>query len=48
MKFGAAKTTDFINFTDISDSISIPVGHKHGTMIKVPLDIVKNLLKQRK
>jgi len=33
--FGAAKTTDFRTFTDVSDQIEIPEGHKHGTIFTV-------------
>ncbi len=35
-RFGAVSTKDFKNFTPIDDQISIPQGHKHGTIIKVP------------
>jgi hypothetical protein len=47
MNYGAASTKDFIHFTDLTDSISVPVGHKHGTMIKVPLKLVQNLLSNK-
>lgn len=43
--YGAMKTTDFINFEDITDEISIPVGHKHGTIVKVPASIIDGLIK---
>lgn len=42
--FGAAKTKDFKTFTDITDKISIPLGHKHGTIIKVKKRIIRNIL----
>lgn len=42
--FGAMRTSDFINFTDYTDSISVPEGHKHGTMIRVPMSDVQYLL----
>jgi len=29
------RTTDFKTFTDIADSVSVPQGHKHGTIFKV-------------
>lgn len=35
-KFGAVYTDDFIHFKDVSDSISMPDGHKHGTIIPIP------------
>ena len=34
-KFGCMRTTDFKTFTDIADSVSVPQGHKHGTIFKV-------------
>jgi hypothetical protein len=36
-------TKDFKNFTPIDDQISIPQGHKHGTIIKVPESVLLNL-----
>jgi hypothetical protein len=41
--FGAVKTTDFIHFTNISSEISVPKGHKHGTIFKAPVEIIQNL-----
>ncbi len=43
-KYGAVKTNDFKNFTDISDEIHVPEGHKHGTIFKVKERILKNLI----
>jgi hypothetical protein len=43
--YGAVKTTDFINFTDISGKISLPAGHKHGTIFTVNRQILKDLLR---
>jgi hypothetical protein len=34
-KFGAVKTKDFKIFTNITDSVHVPEGHKHGTIFKV-------------
>ncbi len=45
--FGAAKTEDFINFTDITSEISIPKGHKHGTIFRASEKLVKRMLKLR-
>lgn len=42
-RFGAVSTKDFKNFTPIDDLISIPQGHKHGTIIKVPESVLLNL-----
>ena len=43
--YGAVKTTDFIHFQNISNKISVPVGHKHGTIFKAPASIISNLKK---
>lgn len=44
--FGAKKTRDFVHFEDVTDRVSVPRNHKHGTILKVPESVVKNLLKQ--
>jgi len=44
-RYGAMRTTDFKTFTDVSDSISVPSGHKHGTIFKVTKKQLKLLLK---
>lgn len=46
--YGAMKTKDFVHFEDETDHISVPEGHKHGTILKVPKSIVKGLIKNRK
>ncbi|MBV5343153.1 glycoside hydrolase family 43 protein, partial [bacterium] len=43
--FGAVKTTDFIHFDTITDKLSMPQGHKHGTIFKAPVSIINNLKK---
>jgi hypothetical protein len=43
--YGAVKTGDFIKFTNISGEISVPAGHKHGTIFKANRQIVKDLIK---
>jgi hypothetical protein len=45
-KFGAVKTQDFITFTDATGAISIPEGHKHGTIFKVSKKALDNLKQQ--
>lgn len=42
-KFGCMRTTDFKIFTDIADSVSVPQGHKHGTIFKVTEKTLKQL-----
>lgn len=46
-KYGAVRTTDFISFTDISDKISVPEGHKHGTIFKVKEKVLKGLKREQ-
>ena len=43
--YGAVKTRDFKTFTDITGVVSFPAGHKHGTAIRVPSEILNGLLK---
>lgn len=44
-RYGAAKTADFKTFKDISDSVKVPVGHKHGTLFRATKKELNNLLK---
>jgi hypothetical protein len=46
-RYGALRTRDFRNFTDVSSEISIPEGHKHGTAFLVPRSILNGLLKSQ-
>lgn len=41
--FGAMKTKDFKTFTDITAEVSVPKGHKHGTIIKVSKKTINKL-----
>ncbi|MEI6950040.1 glycoside hydrolase family 43 protein [Paraflavisolibacter sp. H34] len=43
--YGAMKTRDFQTFTDITGEVSVPVGHKHGTIFKATQKDLKKLLK---
>lgn len=43
--YDAVRTRDFKTFTDIKSEISVPEGHKHGTIFKVKKQILKGLLK---
>ena len=45
-KYGASTTKDFKTFTEIWDKISIPEGHKHGTIFMVNKNILQGLLKK--
>lgn len=42
--FGAAFTADFINFSDATNIVQVPQGHKHGTIFKVKSSVLKKLL----
>lgn len=44
-KYGAVRTRDFKSFENISSEISLPEGHKHGTIFKVKQQIVDQLIK---
>lgn len=46
--YSAHRTTDFKTFTDVTSNVSIPKGHKHGTIFRAPEKLVKNLLKSAK
>lgn len=41
--YGAIKTGDFKTFTDVSDQISVPEGHKHGTIFMADEKILEGL-----
>jgi len=45
--YGAASTSDFRIFTDISAKINVPAGHKHGTIVVVKKRFIKQLLNSR-
>lgn len=42
--YGAVKTHDFQTFTDVTKDVSFPAGHKHGTALRVPREILDGLL----
>lgn len=42
-KYGAVKTKDFKTFSDISDEITVPEGHKHGTICKIDGKVLESL-----
>lgn len=44
--FGAASTTDFKTFTNITKQVDVPVGHKHGTIFKTTKKVLNNLKEQ--
>lgn len=44
--YDAVETTDFKTFTDISDKVLLPEGHKHGTIFKTNEGILNNLIQK--
>ena len=42
--YGAVTTRDFKTFKDITGEVSFPEGHKHGTALKIPREILDGLL----
>jgi hypothetical protein len=45
--YGAVKTSDFKTFVDVTDLVSFPEGHKHGTALRVPSDMLDGLLQNK-
>ena len=41
--YGAVKSTDLEHWQDISATVSFPEGFRHGTVLRVPGEVVKNL-----
>lgn len=46
-RYGAAFTKDFVNFEDITNKVSVPEGHKHGTIFKAPESVVNHMIELR-
>ncbi|WP_240643052.1 hypothetical protein [Sinomicrobium pectinilyticum] len=46
--YGAVSTTDFRSFEDIHEQISLPEGHKHGTISTVSREVLQGLLEKHK
>ncbi len=44
-KYGAIRSLNGVNWEDVSDSISVPKGIRHGTAFPVSMDIIENLQK---
>jgi hypothetical protein len=47
-RYGAVTTTDFIRFAPADSIISVPAGHKHGTIVPVKRATLTRLLKSLK
>ena len=46
--FGAHYTEDFVHFDDVSNRVSVPALHKHGTVFEADETILQGLLNARK
>jgi len=46
-KYGAMRTRDFKTFTDITDSVFVPLGHKHGTIVMTDEKTLEKLLRKK-
>lgn len=44
--FSALKTTDFIHFSNITDQISLPDGHKHGTITTISREMLNAIIER--
>jgi hypothetical protein len=40
-------SNDFKNWTDISDSLEVPMGMRHGTVLKIEGKVLGKLLKEQ-
>jgi hypothetical protein len=45
--YKALSTTDFVHFEDVSSKISLPEGHKHGTITTISADVLKGLIEKK-
>lgn len=42
--YGAVRTRDFKSFVDLSTEASFPAGHKHGTVLRLPRNLLNGLI----
>jgi len=47
-KYGAKKTRDFKTWTDVTEQVSFPKGHRHGTILQVSQEILDGLKRAAK
>ncbi|HXD78426.1 MAG TPA: DUF4038 domain-containing protein [Puia sp.] len=43
-RYGAVRTGDFKNFSDVTDSVEVPMFHKHGTIVMTDGPTIKRLI----
>jgi len=46
-QYGAVKTHDFKTWTDVTNLVSFPAGHKHGTVFVAPISVLNGLKQHR-
>jgi hypothetical protein len=45
--YKALSTSDFVKFEDVSSKISLPEGHKHGTITTISEGVLKGLIEKK-
>ncbi|MBF4470501.1 glycoside hydrolase family 43 protein [Flavobacterium sp. HJJ] len=45
--YKASSTSDFVHFEDVSSKISLPEGHKHGTITTISSAVLKGLIEKK-
>lgn len=43
-RYGAIRSDDLVNWTDVSDEVHFPAGIRHGTVFRAPRSVLKGLL----
>jgi hypothetical protein len=46
--YDAVATKDFKTFRDVSDTVSLPQGHKHGTALRVDRNLISSVLSNQR
>lgn len=46
-KYGSTATTNFLDFKDIAPQVTVPVGHKHGTIFTTTRHTLLNIIKNQ-
>ncbi len=46
-QYGAVRSKDLKTWTDVSDLVSFPAGHRHGTVLQVSSEIVNRIIKRQ-
>ena len=46
-RYGAMRTTDWKTFEDMTDQVSFPADHRHGTVVKIPETLARQLREAR-